>query len=207
MSLVEMMGVDQDTTQKIDGVINALVTDTKDPEKLGRVKVTIPLLNNMETDFIRICSFYSGKNRGAFFMPAKGDEVLIAFGQGNINQPYVIGCLWNGVDKPPVKPADMDKVREIRTNSGQVVRFEEQSNERITITDAKNNQVVIDTKKGSINIKCSKNMDITSTGGTVTVKGKTIKINASSSMSLDASSINIKAKGTLNLKGARINLN
>ena len=207
MSIIESIGMEQDATQKIDGVVNALVSNTKDPEKLGRIKVKIPLLDNMETDWVRICSFFSGKNRGAFFMPATGDEVLVAFGQGNINLPYVIGFLWNGVDKPPVKPADMDKVREIRTNSGQVVRFEEQTNERITITDAKKNQVVIDTKKGSIDIKCSKNMSITSSSGTITVKGKTIKINATSSMSLDAASINIKAKGTLNLKGSRINLN
>lgn len=207
MSVIEMLGVAEDTTQRIEGVVNALVTETNDPEKLGRVKLRYPLLGNVTTDWVRVCSFYSGKNRGAFFQPAKDDEVLVAFGQGNINQPYVIGCLWNGVDQPPVPAKDMQKVREIKTASGQVIRFEEQSNERITITDAKKNQIIIDTKKGSITVQCEKNLEVISAKGTVTVKGTNVKVDAKSKLSLSGSSIDIKAKGTLTLKGTRINLN
>ena len=207
MSVVEMMGSAEDPVQRVNGVINAIVSDTKDPEKLGRVKVTYPLLNGLESDWVRVCSFFSGKNRGAFFLPAKEDEVLVAFAQGNINAPYIIGCLWNGVDKSPVPPANQQDVREIKTTSGQVIRFEEKDNERITITDKKKNQIVIDTKKGSIQVKCDKNMDITSSKGTITMKGANIKIEAKSSLTLGAGKIDIKAKGILTLKGTRININ
>ncbi len=207
MSLVELWDGEQDTTQRINGVVNAIVTQTQDPEKLGRIKVRFPMLGNIETDWIRICSFFSGPGRGAFFLPAKEDEVLVAFNQGNVNLPYVIGFLWNGVDKPPVPAKEMQDVREIKTASGQVIRFEEKKNERITITDKKNNKIVIDTKKGSINVSCDKNIDIISSKGTITLKGSNVKIDAKSSVAISGSKIDIKAKGVLTLKGSRINLN
>ena len=206
MSLLEIMQ-EPDPLQLIYGVVNAIVSNTQDPEKLGRVKVTYPVFADLESDWMRIASFYSGKNYGAFFLPAKEDEVLVAFAQGNINNPYMIGCLWNGIDQAPVPPAEQQDVREIKTAGGQVIRFEEKANERITITDNKKNTIVIDTKKGSIEVSCEKNIDITSKQGTITVKGTNIKLEAKSTLSLGANKIDIEAKGTLTLKGSRINLN
>ena len=205
--VVELMSPPEDPVQRINGVINGLVSNVDDPEKLGRIKVKYPLFNNIESDWMRVCSFYSGPSYGAFFRPAKNDEVLVAFAQGNINSPYVIGCLWSGVDKPPVDAKQQEDVREIKTKSGQVVRFEENKNERITITDKKNNKFVIDTKKGSITLSCDKNIDIISSKGTVTIKGSNVKVDAKSSISLSAAKIDVKAKGTLTLKGARVNIN
>jgi len=48
----------------------------------------------------------AGKDRGIFFLPEVDDEVLVAFENGDINQPYVIGSLWNGVDVPPETNSD-----------------------------------------------------------------------------------------------------
>ena len=38
---------------------------------------------------------------GYFFSPEVDDEVIVAFDQGDIRYPYVIGGLWNGKDEPP----------------------------------------------------------------------------------------------------------
>ena len=43
----------------------------------------------------------SGGARGAYFVPEVGDEVLVAFASGTPRQPYVVGGLWSGKDKPP----------------------------------------------------------------------------------------------------------
>jgi len=42
------------------------------------------------------------------FAAETGDEVMVAFAHGDPRFPYVIGSLWNGEDKPPVKKADTD---------------------------------------------------------------------------------------------------
>jgi len=43
-------------------------------------------------------------DRGIFVLPELGDDVYVAFDQGDIAHPYVVGSVWNGTDKPPDKP-------------------------------------------------------------------------------------------------------
>src|SRR5690606_21343759 len=67
----------------------AIVTDNKDPEGLGRIKVKLPWQNGEETPWIRITNQYAGRERGFYFIPEVDDEVLVGFEHGNINHPYV----------------------------------------------------------------------------------------------------------------------
>ncbi len=55
----------------------------------------------------------AGGSRGVFFMPVEGDEVLVAFDRGHFDHPYVIGFLWNGVDKPPVNDPNLRLIRSV----------------------------------------------------------------------------------------------
>src|SRR3972149_536693 len=102
MSILEaLQGTGQDV-RLISGVVPGIVTNNQDPDGLGRVKIKFPWLSDdNETDWVRIATLMAGGQRGGFFLPEVGDEVLVAFEHGDINHPYVIGALWNGVDKPP----------------------------------------------------------------------------------------------------------
>ena len=85
----------------INGVVAALVTDVNDPDKLGRVKLKFPWLSDTyTTDWARSVQLGAGKDRGSVVLPEVNDEVLVAFEQGDIRRPYVLGGLYNGVDKP-----------------------------------------------------------------------------------------------------------
>jgi uncharacterized protein involved in type VI secretion and phage assembly len=87
------------------GVYPALVSDIRDPEGQGRVRVTLPW--SPDTDggryeaWVRLATFMGGPNRGSWFVPDVNDEVLIVFEGGDARRPYVIGALWNGSDSPP----------------------------------------------------------------------------------------------------------
>jgi phage baseplate assembly protein gpV len=76
----------------------------------------------MESDWASVASPLAGKKRGALFMPEIGDEVLVAFGEGRFDTPYVVGFLWNGVD---VSPESTPKHRVIVTPGGHQLRFED----------------------------------------------------------------------------------
>jgi len=83
------------------GLVTARVVDHNDPRKMGRVKVQYDWQEDGETGWIRMTTPHAGADRGFLFMPEKGDEVLVAFEHGDAERPYVVGCLWNGVDQAP----------------------------------------------------------------------------------------------------------
>jgi phage baseplate assembly protein V len=62
-----------------------------------------------------ISALMAGPNRGTYYMPEIGDEVLIAFEHGKFDHPFVVGFLWNGQDTPP---ANNPKLRLIRSLNG-----------------------------------------------------------------------------------------
>lgn len=118
MSITDILEQKKRSDSRIYGVVVGIVTNNKDTEKLGRVKVKIPRLSGEdESNWARVTSFMAGKERGAFFLPEVDDEVLVAFEYGDINMPYVIGSLWNGKDVPPENNSDgKNNIRVIRSN-------------------------------------------------------------------------------------------
>jgi len=67
-------------------VYPALVSDIKDPDGQGRVKVTLPWSPDTSSDryeaWARLATFMGGNNRGSWFVPDTNDEVLVVFEGG-----------------------------------------------------------------------------------------------------------------------------
>src|SRR5689334_1534804 len=84
----------------VRGVSVATVVQNQDPEGLGRVKVRFPWRENPdESHWARIAVPMAGGDRGAWFLPEVGDEVLVACDAERVEHPYVLGALWNGQAK------------------------------------------------------------------------------------------------------------
>jgi uncharacterized protein involved in type VI secretion and phage assembly len=161
----------------VNGVIVGIVRDLEDPEQMGRIKVEFPTLGQDTSNWTRIAAPMSGDSRGFQFMPEVDDEVLVAFENGNVNYPYVIGFLWNGVHKPP-KPAPADaKKRTLKTVSGHVLEFsDEEGSEKITLQfKGGNPSITIEQSKISIAFDGSNYIELSASG--VKVKGTLIELN------------------------------
>ena len=90
-------------SNKIYGLVTAIVTNINHPEGDYRVKVKFPWLadGTDESWWARISTVMASKDGiGAFFLPEVDDEVLVAFVNGDFDHPVVVGVMWNGVDKP-----------------------------------------------------------------------------------------------------------
>lgn len=227
MSITELFTHDSSFPKEIFmGVTVGVVTDIDDPDKLGRIKVK--LLNRDtsidETDFIRIATPMTGKEWGMFFFPEVGDEVLLAFGGGQLSRPYVIGSLWNQNYKPPVQIKDKKNiVREIKTKNGHQIIFHDEDNKdfieiatpkrlKIKLDDEKNNIVIqdkdgknivkIDSQNGIITIEGEKKINICSGNSKLLLDGSanTASLQSKQSLKISSQQIIIEAKGTLDLK-------
>lgn len=212
MSITAILEQSRRPDSRIYGVVVGIVTDNKDPDKLGRVKVKIPRLSGEdESNWARVISFMAGKEMGGFFLPEVNDEVLVAFEYGDINIPYVIGSLWNGKDSPPLTNDDgKNNFRIIKSRSGHVIRLDDtDGQEKIEILDkSENNKIIIDTKEKKISLKSDKDIEISAPNGKVKIEAMDIEAKSSASTKIEASStMDLKASATATLKGATVNIN
>lgn len=107
-------------------VTTATVIENVDETGQMRVQVRIPWLPGVDP-WVRIAVLMAGPQRGTFFIPQVDDEVLIAFNQGDIRESYVIGSLWNDIDKPPAsEPEDAVSKRLVCTPKGLQLRFDDE---------------------------------------------------------------------------------
>jgi uncharacterized protein involved in type VI secretion and phage assembly len=202
----------EERTRQITGVVVGLVTNNQDPEGLGRVKVRFPWLSSTdESNWARIAVPMAGKDSGVYFLPEVNDEVLVTFEHGDARFPYVIGALWNGKDAPPADNADgKNNLRLIKSRSGHVIKLnDEDGKETIEIIDkTKKNSIVIDTSKNTIMITSDKDITLSATNGAIKLNAKKIEMKSSADLKLEAGSkMDVKARATLTIKGATVNIN
>ena len=64
---------------------------------------------------------------GFYALPEKGEQVLVAFENGDLGQPYVLGSLWNAKARPPVTNADGPATtqRMIKSRAGHTITFDD----------------------------------------------------------------------------------
>ena len=200
------------TDGRFTGVAMAIVTNNKDPDGLGRVKVKLPWLDDrVESDWTRVVTAMAGKERGLYCLPEVDDEVLVAFEHGRPDSLYVLGGLWNGKDKPPESNADgKNNVRALKSRSGHVIRLTDtQGGEKIEIIDKTGkNSIVISAKDNTVTITADADVTVTSTKGKLKLAGKGVEITSQAEVKIEASqNLDLKAGPQLNLKGQIVNIN
>ena len=101
MHAAKIQGSELPPMKQYAGVVTGIVKSLQDPDGQGRIELQFPWLSeSVRSSWAPVAAPMAGKERGAFFMPEEGDEVLVAFEHGNFDHPFIIGFLWNGVDAP-----------------------------------------------------------------------------------------------------------
>ncbi len=212
MSILEaLQGAEQDV-RLIYGVVAGIVTNNHDPDELGRVKLRFPWLSDdNETDWVRIATLMTGANRGSFFLPETGDEVLVAFEHGDINHPFVIGMLWNGTDAPPEANRNgKNNIRLIKSRSGhKVILDDTDGGEKIEVIDKSgNNFITIDTANNTIEITSNQDIKLSASNGKISLDAMEIEIKSSANTKIEAgANADLKATGNTTVKGAMVMVN
>lgn len=203
--------VERESNGFITGVAVGEVTDNKDPDGMARVRVRLPWQEDGDTSYwARSAMPMAGGDRGTYFLPEIGDEVLVAAEQGDPSQLYVLGVLWNGANKPPADNQDgANNTRLLKSRSGHTIRFnDDESSPEIEVQLADGKRIALDrdgitvddAKKNVITISSSSSTVTVSAGKELALRAPTVSIEAGTTMKLSA-------KGTLELKGAVVRIN
>lgn len=182
-----------DRTERMYGVYPALVTDIRDPEQQGRVKIALPWApdagGSSYANWARLATFMGGNHRGSWFIPDVNDEVLVAFEGGDPRRPYVLGSLWNGVDTPPesMDPAGSNYRKVLRSRNGVKLTLDDQDGaeqliletpggQKLTLQDGTGGIVIQDSNGNSIQLEAG-GITVTSPAR-VTVNSSAVEISA-----------------------------
>jgi uncharacterized protein involved in type VI secretion and phage assembly len=209
----------RDAPDWASALVVGIVTNTNDPEKMGRVRVKFPALGtDIEGWWARVATINAGSERGMYMLPEPGDEVIVGFEHGDTRRPFVLGSLYTG--KTPV-PADLkdpsnDRKAKFGVKSDHEVHVEGKqamklkTGEKLVIEvnrDGKGGtgDALLDAK-GKIEEKAATTFKITA-GQTIEIEAnQSVTIKTTGPLKLEGATVDITANGPVNVKGMPINL-
>jgi uncharacterized protein involved in type VI secretion and phage assembly len=174
-------------TNRWYGVYPALVSDIKDPDGQGRVKVKLPWSPDADGGtfevWARLATALAGGKRGTWLVPDVNDEVLVAFEAGDPRRPYVVGSMWNGSDAPPesMDGSGSNYLKVLRSRNGVKVTLDDHDGQEKLILETPGGQkVTLSDGPGKVQIEDSNgnSVKLESSGVTVTASAK-VTVNAS----------------------------
>jgi type VI secretion system secreted protein VgrG len=149
----------------VQGLQTAVVTGPKGEEiytdKYGRIKVQFHWDREGKHDenttcFMRVATTWAGQNWGAISLPRIGHEVVVAFLEGDPDQPLVVGSVYNGKQMPPYDLPANKTQSGVKTRSSlngtpanfNEIRFEDKKGqEQLYIHAEKNEDIVVENNK------------------------------------------------------------
>ena len=188
--------------QRLMGLVPAVVKQVDDSRGQARVLVDFPWVDDADSNqarvWARLSTMMAGANRGTYFVPEPGDEVIVGFVHGDPRFPIVLGALWNGADAPPetMDAAGKNDVRSVTSRSGHQLRFVDAAGgERIELLSQGGHRVVLDDADRSITIEASNGAVIEiDTAGKVSVRAVTkVSVDAPAGVDVTAPIVNVDA--------------
>ena len=189
-----------------------VVTDNRDPEGLGRVRVSTDMsVPGSESPWLCVAGQWKKKGSGWWVLPEIGTQALVVYTSKDRSRGYVLGYIYDRKHLPPERGGDSGtvvlegkKVRgEIREGKdGETIILESKDGElRIELDSGKG--ISIRNGKGDIKIK-SRNFNAESEGAAI--KGEGVKSGSESGKTKASGGASLKSGGDTKLKGKNIRL-
>lgn len=178
------------------GIYSGSVLDNRDPENLARVLVRVSGLGDEGGGvWARLATMMAGQDSGTLFIPAVGDEVLVAFVQGDIRAPYVIGAVWSKSTPPPTARDPLSSVMLIRSRNGIEFRIvDDGDNNSLTVEAPGGQRMTLQDDPGTVRIEDGH-------GNSVALSPSGVKVIATSKVEVSAGMVEVSA-GLLSVHAA-----
>jgi len=202
------------------GVVVGIVTDNDDPLHEGRVRLRFPSLSaDYESHWARVAAPGNGASRGTVWIPEVNDEVLVAFESGDRQRPFVLGGLWNGMDKPPtiaVANGKLDR-RALVSREGSELYMSDKAGDTSLGLQTKGQEVVLHlsgtdkeitgTSKGKIVLTATSDIEINATGKVRISGDGGVEITSSAQAKLTGTAgVEVGTSGVAKVSGSQVQL-
>jgi uncharacterized protein involved in type VI secretion and phage assembly len=194
----------------VKGVAIGIVSNNKDPERLGRVKLKFPWREDPDESYwARLAAPMAGKDRGWVTIPEVGDEVLVAFEREDLRFPFVVGALWNGKDKPPFDNADgKNDKRMFKSRKAHTLVFDDGAKGVVELAHEKGRKITFDDDGFAVEDERGNVIKVDSTSGAMTIESKGELTIKAMKITLQAqASLDIKASGVATIQGSLVRIN
>ena len=190
----------------VAGLQAAVVSDNEDPDGEFRVRVRMPLMADSEDGgdgvWARVAAADAGSDRGFFFRPEVGDEVLVGFLDDDPRQPVILGMLHSSAKAAPLEPSNANPQKGYKSRSGMQLLFDDEKS-IVTLLTPGGNSLVLDDDAQGITLKDQHgNKIVLSSDGIVIESSKALTLTAGSEARFESgSSLDIKAGTALGCEG------
>ena len=179
------------------GLYPAVVTDIVDPDRLGRVQVSLPWLGDGSGAgagggdvrvWATLLSPYADDDQGLQVLPEVGTQVVVGCEGGDPRRLYVVGAAWNGREMMPVTPTRPNDKRVLRSRAKSVLEFDDAAGAaKITLSTANGYKVVLD--------EGAQQVEVTHQNGSQIVLNAAgqVSVTATSTVEVTAASLNVHA--------------
>lgn len=175
------------------GALLAQVSSLDDPERLNRVQVRLLAFDDVSQQdaamWARVVAPFAGDDRGTFFLPDVGDEVLVVFAQGDPRHPLVLGGLWNGSASTPadVQGGGLNRYKRIKSRNGIVITLDDQSGqETLQLETPGGCKLTLKDGPGTVTLEDSN-------GNSIKLETSGITVQAAAKVTVQASEVDVSA--------------
>jgi type VI secretion system secreted protein VgrG len=112
---------------RVQGFVGAVVIGPEGHQtfvdRYGRVQLRYlwergEALAKTSSCWVRVSQSWAGRGYGAFFWPRIGNEVIVAFEEGDPDRPLVVGSVYNSRNNPPLTLPGNSLAQGFRTSQG-----------------------------------------------------------------------------------------
>ena len=166
-----------------------VVTAVDDPDGLGRVRVSLPALGDLESDWLQVVTPAAGPGKGLISLPEVDDRVLVGLAGPQAAQGVVVGGLY-GTETPPDTGVEGGRVRRFTlvTPGGQRVQLDDGA-ERVRVENCHGDRLELSPGRARLQA---------SDGSFLELAGKGLRLHAATDMEIEAPG------KTVTIRGARI---
>ena len=189
---------------RVAGLQIGVVASNEDPDGEHRVRIRLPMVSNTDDGiWARVASLDAGNDRGFFFRPEIGDEVVAGFLDEDPRCAVILGMLHSSAKAAPLPGSDDNHEKLYKSRAGLRLAFDDEKKELQLDTPA-GNSITLSEDAKSIVLADQNGNTIKMTADGITIESaKSLTFKAGTEAKLESgTSCSVKGGTELKLEGS-----